>query len=51
MECQFGIKISKTIENLKLIIANEQSADKLKINIGDSCFLLETLAYLSDGSI
>ncbi|MFJ7726951.1 GntR family transcriptional regulator [Neobacillus sp. NPDC097160] len=51
LESQFGLKISKTVESLELMMADDESAEKLKINKGDPCFLLETLAYLSDGSI
>jgi GntR family transcriptional regulator len=48
---QFDLKISKTVETLELFITDSTTAEKLKINIGDPCFILDTLAYLSDGTI
>ncbi|WHY00368.1 GntR family transcriptional regulator [Neobacillus sp. DY30] len=48
---QFNLKISKTVETLELFIADEASAEKLHIHIGDPCFSLDTLAYLNDGTI
>ncbi|MGG1674967.1 GntR family transcriptional regulator [Neobacillus sp. NRS-1170] len=51
LETQFGLKIDKTIESLELFIADQEAAEKLQINIGDPCFVLDTFAYLHDGSI
>jgi GntR family transcriptional regulator len=48
---QFQLKISKTVETLELFITDSVTAEKLQINIGDPCFMLDTLAYLSDGTI
>lgn len=51
LESQFGLKINKTIETLELFTVDQEAADKLNISIGDPCFELDTLAYLSDGTI
>lgn len=51
LKTQFGLKINKTIENLELFIADQETAEKLHICVGDPCFALDTLAYLQDGSI
>jgi GntR family transcriptional regulator len=51
LETQFGLKINKTIETLELFIADQETAEKLKISIGDPCFSLDTVAYLNDGAI
>ncbi|WP_235815144.1 GntR family transcriptional regulator [Neobacillus vireti] len=51
LDTQYGLKINKTIESLELFIADEDSAEKLQIKIGNPCFALDTLAYLSDGTI
>jgi GntR family transcriptional regulator len=48
---QFHLKISKTVETLELFITDSSTSEKLHINIGDPCFMLDTLAYLSDGTI
>jgi GntR family transcriptional regulator len=51
LEEQYGLKISKTVENLELFLADHEAAENLQINIGEPCFSLDTLAYLSDNSI
>lgn len=51
LDVQFGLKVSKTIESLELFNADETTAKKLQIKVGDPCFALDTLAYLIDGSI
>ncbi|MFF2450360.1 GntR family transcriptional regulator [Neobacillus sp. NPDC058068] len=51
LDTQYGLKIYKTIESLELFTADEDSAEKLQIKIGNPCFALDTLAYLSDGTI
>jgi GntR family transcriptional regulator len=51
LESHYHLKISKTVEQLELFIADEETAEMLKINIGDPCFALETVAYLEDGSL
>ncbi|WP_035445784.1 GntR family transcriptional regulator [Bacillus sp. UNC41MFS5] len=51
LETQFCLKINKTIENLELFIADQEAAEKLHISVGDPCFVLDTFAYLLDGSI
>lgn len=51
LEKQFHLKISKTVETLELFITDSITAEKLQINIGDPCFKLDTIAYLSDGTI
>ncbi|MFD2443829.1 GntR family transcriptional regulator [Bacillus sp. CGMCC 1.16607] len=48
---QFQLKISRTVETLELFIADLATAEKLQINIGDPCFMLDTLAYLSDDTV
>ncbi|TDK56268.1 GntR family transcriptional regulator [Bacillus salipaludis] len=51
LKTQFGLKINKTIETLEMYIADKDAAEKLNICIGDPCFVLDTIAYLGDGTI
>ncbi|MBM7692032.1 GntR family transcriptional regulator [Peribacillus deserti] len=51
LETQFELKLSRTVESLELFTADEESADKLHVNIGDPCLSLDTVAYTKDGTI
>lgn len=51
LESKYDLKVSKTVETLELFIADEASAEKLHIQVNDPCFSLDTLAYISDGTI
>jgi GntR family transcriptional regulator len=51
LEAKYHLKVSKTIETLELFIADQASAEKLSIKMNAPCFSLDTLAYISDGTI
>ncbi|MEH7415010.1 GntR family transcriptional regulator [Neobacillus drentensis] len=51
LEQQFHLKISRTIENLELFTADQETADRLHISAGDPCFVLYTHAYLGDETV
>ncbi|WP_078411885.1 GntR family transcriptional regulator [Priestia abyssalis] len=50
LDVQFGLIIKKTVEQLELFLADEVIADKLSISVNTPCFLMETYAYLEDGT-
>ena len=50
LEVQFNLKIKKTVEQLELVLADEEIADKLHIPINTPCFSMETYTYLEDGT-
>jgi len=48
LETKYNIKISKTVEHLELILADDTISKKLEIAPGSPCFLLETFAFSED---
>ncbi|HEO8422037.1 GntR family transcriptional regulator [Niallia sp. FSL W8-0635] len=48
LETKYNIKISKTVEHLELILADDTISRKLEIPSGSPCFSLETFAYADD---
>ena len=51
LEQKYNVRISKTIEHLEIILADELLSEKLGISIGSPCFLLETFAYTEEGNV
>lgn len=50
LENQYQLNIKKAIEHLELVMADEDIAEKLNIQVGSPCFSLETYAYLGNNT-
>ncbi|OXS54372.1 GntR family transcriptional regulator [Bacillus sp. V-88] len=51
LETQFELNIKKTVESIELFLADERVSEKLEVPEGTPCFMIETTAFLEDGSV